>query len=315
MSTPAPLTTNAGKERGWLAAFYLNPITLRCRLAIELAPAYQFYVKEWRSSRSVQRMTFAQRGMFLEMLNEQWENLSLPDDPATVADIIGGTVEEWAAAWPVLRRKFVLQRGRKCDQAMIPETHDASRRIVNLKLEEIRSVRRAYRGVARKGGLARGQSAKRGKDGTYLPAGKPAAIQQVSSRPAGVVSSTPSPSPSASPSASPSPSSWAGDARSKRPIVKGQKLTVFEWMHDDAMKILGQFADDFELDRFYDALDKRMFSEHIVQPARDNGEWFRSEVIREAQRRGLPIQIAAAPEAGKQTTRLAAALANIAREG
>lgn len=107
----------------------------------------------------------------------------------------------------------------------------------------------------------------------------------------------------------------ASDARTKRPIFTGQRLVVFEWMLDDHMKILGTHADSFDLHEWYFALDTRMLREDVIQPKRDSGAWVESELVAEARRRGLPLRIAAAPAAGKQTTRLATAVANIAREG
>lgn len=101
-------------------------------MAIEQAPAFQWYVKEWRSSRAVMRMSFAQRGMYLEMLNEQWENLTVPDDPAACADLLGGTVAEWTKAWPVLRRKFV-------------DAEDEPGRILNIRLEKERDKQHGRR--------------------------------------------------------------------------------------------------------------------------------------------------------------------------
>jgi hypothetical protein len=68
------------------------------------ATAFLFDYQAWKASRPVQRMSFAQRGMYLEMLIEQADRGSLPDDPRVVADIIGGDVDEWVTAWPVLRR-------------------------------------------------------------------------------------------------------------------------------------------------------------------------------------------------------------------
>ena len=95
----------------------------------EEAPAFQFYVKEWRSSRAVMRMTFAQRGMYLEMLLEQWESHTLPDSPEECADLIGGEVEDWRSAWSTLRKKFVS---------------DEPGRIHNLRLEKVRTERRKF---------------------------------------------------------------------------------------------------------------------------------------------------------------------------
>jgi len=163
-------------------------------MAVETAPAFQFYVKEWRSSRPVMRMTFAQRGMYLEMLIEQWENLSLPDSPTECAVLIGGSVEEWVSAWPVLRARFVDRR--RAGRPIITD-HDAIGRIHNLRLERVRKELRAFRKVARSGGIKRALTAKRGKDGTYSPAGEPA------ESPAGTPAGTPAGSPAAiQPSAS-----------------------------------------------------------------------------------------------------------------
>jgi uncharacterized protein YdaU (DUF1376 family) len=111
------------------------------------------------------RMTFAQRGMYLEMLLEQWESFSLPDSADECADIIGGTVEEWQASWSVLRRNFVRD--------------ETTGRISNYRLERVRADRRRWvRNVARKGGIERARSANRSADGTYAPASNPATDQQ-----------------------------------------------------------------------------------------------------------------------------------------
>jgi uncharacterized protein YdaU (DUF1376 family) len=187
----------------------------------EEAPAFQFYVKEWRSSRTVQRMSYAERGMYMEMLTEQWENLSLPDDPNAVAELLGGTVAEWTAAWPMLRRKFVDRRvrPRKGEEIVIPTTHDASRRIVNLRLERVRADARHYKKNARRGGVARAKGANRNSNGTYSHSPQPATLVRAG---AGVpaLSSTASPSPSPSSSSSSSPSASA--------LPRAHTQTVFE---------------------------------------------------------------------------------------
>lgn len=50
-------------------------------------------------------------------------------------------------------------------------------------------------------------------------------------------------------------------------------------------------------------------------PKRDGGAWLQQQLIAEANRRGIPLRIVAASGAGKLTTRLSAAVANIAAEG
>jgi hypothetical protein len=43
-------------------------------------PAFQFYVKDWRSSSQVRSMTREQRGDFIDMLAASWDQ----DDPGTL---------------------------------------------------------------------------------------------------------------------------------------------------------------------------------------------------------------------------------------
>lgn len=72
--------------------------------------SFPFDVKDWRGSRAVQRMSFSERGVYFDMMLEQWDHGPLPDDPQQVADAIASTDTHQAevlAAWPVVRRKFV----------------------------------------------------------------------------------------------------------------------------------------------------------------------------------------------------------------
>lgn len=43
-------------------------------------PAFQFYVKDWRSSATVRRMNFHQRGLYIEMLAASWDS----EEPGTL---------------------------------------------------------------------------------------------------------------------------------------------------------------------------------------------------------------------------------------
>lgn len=73
---------------------------------VEQSPAFQFYVKDWRSSRNVQRMSFKERGMYLEMLIDQWDKGPLPTDPTAIAALIGARPSEFMKCWPILRTSF-----------------------------------------------------------------------------------------------------------------------------------------------------------------------------------------------------------------
>ncbi len=63
------------------------------------APAYQWYPGDWATSESVQVMTWAERGMYREILDYQWMNGDVPADLRRLSRLIGATMEELEAAW------------------------------------------------------------------------------------------------------------------------------------------------------------------------------------------------------------------------
>lgn len=101
----------------------------------EKSSGFYFDVEKWCGSKAVQRMSFSERGVYKEMLIEQWKSRSLPDDPQAVADLIALTPSQTAevlAAWPVVRRKFLTSRGDR-------------KWIYNTALERVRRVQRENR--------------------------------------------------------------------------------------------------------------------------------------------------------------------------
>jgi uncharacterized protein YdaU (DUF1376 family) len=101
----------------------------------EQSPAYQWYVKDWRSSRKVQLMSFKERGMYREMLDEQWEAVTVPNDPAALAALLGGTVAEWTRCLVTIRPCFtVLPDGRLQNQRLERERAKQRKRSVKAAL-------------------------------------------------------------------------------------------------------------------------------------------------------------------------------------
>jgi hypothetical protein len=95
-------------------------------------------------------------------------------------------------------------------------------------------------------------------------------------------------------------------------MFTGQRLVVFDWQVDDLTRMLGDHTLAFDLPAWFVELDHRARDSCLVIPQRDHGAWLQAQTLQEAQRRGLPI--ARAPTtafAGKQTLRLASALARI----
>ena len=68
----------------------------------EPLPYYKWYWRDWRGSRLVQRMTALQRGIYRELLDEQWKSGALLNDPEWLAEAAMCTVAELADAWQVL---------------------------------------------------------------------------------------------------------------------------------------------------------------------------------------------------------------------
>lgn len=104
-------------------------------MADERSTGFFLDVQKWRGSRSVQRMSMAERGVYFEMMLEQWDKRFLPDDAQAVANQIASTpsqVEEVLAAWPVVRAKFVTAtKGQS--------------RIYNVSLERTRRIQALHR--------------------------------------------------------------------------------------------------------------------------------------------------------------------------
>lgn len=60
---------------------------------------FQFHWQRWLLSRKVKAMTFAQRGLYLHLLLEQWADGPLPSDHTALAAICGLSPAEFEAIW------------------------------------------------------------------------------------------------------------------------------------------------------------------------------------------------------------------------
>lgn len=230
--------------------------------------------------------------MYRDMLDQQWEDGSLPSDPSELVALLGGTLTEWRKCLPVLLSCFaVLDSGR----------------LQNQRLEKEREKQQRRRDKAKLGAAASNahQDSKRRLEVTGAP------LTLVTSDALHLqVASAGCPLPVAGASDAPA------TARSKRPIFAGQRLTVHEWLLDECMRTLGDHTDAFDLHDWFFQVDQMAVNSGLVIPKRDGGEWLLAQLVAEAQRRGLPLRMAVASSqvAGKLTARLAAAVANINRE-
>lgn len=72
----------------------------------EPLPYYKWYWRDWRGSRGVQKMTTTERGIYRELLDEQWRVGHLVNDPEWLAEAAMCTEQELASAWQVLSKCF-----------------------------------------------------------------------------------------------------------------------------------------------------------------------------------------------------------------
>lgn len=244
-------------------------------MADESNAGFFFNVQKWRGSVAVKRMSFAEQGVYLNMMLEQWEKRSLPDDAQAVADLIAVTPTQHAeviAAWPTVRQKFV-----RAEKGPV--------RIYNVPLERVRRAQKLFR-------RAKSEAGKKGGETRALH------LRQQKELLAGTATALPS-------SAERSVSDKKGKdkkgiekqskeekGRGSRPRFSGQRVTVFDWMFEECRRTLGAYADDFDLDGWFRDLDDMAVRSGLVIPAKGGYDWLQAQLVSEAQKRHLPLKFA-----------------------
>ena len=104
------------------------------------SPAFPFYAKDWLADDKRTEMSAAQRGVYVDLLAYQWNNGSVPTDPADMARITGEPPA-------VMRRLFTGQL-----EAAFPVNGNGRRK--NPKLEMWRADQEEYRARRSEAGRA-----------------------------------------------------------------------------------------------------------------------------------------------------------------
>ena len=77
-------------------------------------PYFQMYAKDWTSSETTRVMSFAEKGLYIDLLSFAWTNDGLPADPLRIARLAGADWLEFAALWEVVQHCFpVAVDGRR----------------------------------------------------------------------------------------------------------------------------------------------------------------------------------------------------------
>jgi uncharacterized protein YdaU (DUF1376 family) len=71
-------------------------------------PYYKWFWQDWRANRKAQRMSYIERGLYRELLDECWVEGFIPNDISILAEICGCPDEVMADAWQVLESCFEL---------------------------------------------------------------------------------------------------------------------------------------------------------------------------------------------------------------
>ena len=94
----------------------------------EPLPWYKWYPKDFRASRHVQRMSYVERGLYRELLEENYLKGSIPDDISELADICSCPVEVMEKAWERLCRCFnVVEDGKRSNDRVDSVLSDQGR--------------------------------------------------------------------------------------------------------------------------------------------------------------------------------------------
>lgn len=77
---------------------------------MEALPYYKWFWQKWRASREVQRMGYVARGLYRELLDEQWDKGGIPDDVNRLAAICDCPIDVMQAEWPKVAPSFPIRK-------------------------------------------------------------------------------------------------------------------------------------------------------------------------------------------------------------
>lgn len=104
---------------------------------LEPLPYYKWLWRDWRANRRVQRLSYVAKGLYRELLDEQWSEGFIPAEIETLSDICGCPVQIMEDHWSSLQDLFETQEDG---------------RLVNRKLEQQRTEDDKVRAAKARGG-------------------------------------------------------------------------------------------------------------------------------------------------------------------
>jgi uncharacterized protein YdaU (DUF1376 family) len=284
------------------------PLTDPCEVVAEMAnpdstsgraPAFQFYPKDFLTDSNVVVMSMAERGAYITLICSCWIDGSIPVDVARLARLCGTSTAAFRKLWPALAPCF-------------RPTRRISDRLIHPRLEREREKQAIFREEQSRKGKASAAARNRKATGRQPEINIGSTVVQpitVQPKPNSSIFDLQS-SISNLRSAEDVPA--LADARSKRPIFKGQRFVIFEWQLDDLRRLLGLAFDAFDVHAWFFELDARAAAADLAVPQRDGGKWLQEQTLEEAAKRGIAIATTH-QGTGKTAGNLAAAARFVAR--
>jgi uncharacterized protein YdaU (DUF1376 family) len=111
-------------------------------MASEDRPAMPWYVKDWLASEDRHGMTYEERGVYRDLIDQSWLDHGLPSDRNTLMRMLGLAGRKFALIWGTIGKHFEERDGR----------------LYNAKQERVRAEMDAYREERRQAGSRGGKS-------------------------------------------------------------------------------------------------------------------------------------------------------------
>jgi len=111
--------------------------------SLEALPYYRWHWRDYRADRKVQRMTYIERGLYRELLDECWAEGFIPDDLEALAEVCACPKQVLEDCWPKLKA---------CFMEASPGT------LINPRMDRERTAKDAERAIKAIAGARRGAS-------------------------------------------------------------------------------------------------------------------------------------------------------------
>ena len=102
-------------------------------MARKKSPAFQFYVADWLSSKSVKLMSNQERGIYIQLLAHEWLDKGLPTDPESLSKLADEPLESFKKAWEKVGLCFYKKDGKYRNERLRQERKKQTERSMKMR--------------------------------------------------------------------------------------------------------------------------------------------------------------------------------------